>query len=190
VQCWRDRCAAFDAGDDAAGWLEALLGRPHRLVRFDTCRRRLSNRHWTGDLDAENLFSDGYPLLGISRASLDDLNGRLAVPLPMERFRPNLVLDGLPAYGEDQIDELAGGGIRLRVVKPCARCQITTIDQGSGIGTGDEPLRTLRGYRFSAALHGVLFGQNIVTVSGFGATLQVGQTFDVTWRAAGAAPAK
>ena len=101
VTVWRDRCLAFDQGEAASQWLSAFAGRPLRLVRFDPSRPRASEAAWTGGLSALTRFSDGFALLAISRASLADLNARLAVPLPMDRFRPNLVLDGLPAYGED-----------------------------------------------------------------------------------------
>lgn len=182
VTCWRDRCAAFDMGDQAAQWLEAHLGRPHRLVRFDPSRQRPSSAEWTQGIEALNQFSDGFPFLVISQASLDDLNSRLAAPLPMNRFRPNIVVDGLPAYGEDDVYEFRSDAVALRVVKPCARCAITTTDQVTAERTGDEPLRTLRGYRFSRELMGVLFGQNVVLAEGVGQTLRVGQQFDVTMK--------
>lgn len=183
VTCWDDRCAAFDAGAQAAAWLEAYLGKPHRLVRFDAARRRLSSMEWTQGVAAVTQFADGFPFLTISQASLDDLNGRLARQLPMNRFRPNLVVDGLPAFGEDQVHEFAGDGIRLRIVKPCTRCVITTTDQTTGQRDGDEPLRTLRGYRFSRELKGVMFGQNAILIEGAGRRLRVGQHLEATLKA-------
>ncbi len=177
VTVWGDRVPAFDQGNEVAAWAGALLGRDVRLVRFDPAARRLSSREWTGPVDALTRFTDGYPLLAISRASLDDLNSRLPAPLPMERFRPNLVLDGLPPYGEDTVGELVAEGLRLRVVKPCTRCVITTTDQREGVVTGDEPIRTLRGYRWDARLKGVLFGQNVIVVEGVGRRLDVGLCF-------------
>jgi uncharacterized protein YcbX len=171
---WRDRCAALDQGDEAARWLSELLGRPLRLVRFDQSQRRLSDDAWTGGLAAPNLFSDGFALLAVARASLADLNSRLAVPLPMDRFRPNLVLDGLPAYGEDELGDLVAGAARLRRVKACTRCQITTTNQATAEVEGDEPLRTLKTYRWDAALHGVAFGQNLIVVEGAGTLLRAG----------------
>jgi len=171
---WRDRCAAFDQGDEAARWLSALLGRPLRLVRFDQSRVRLSDVAWTGGFAAPNLFSDGFALLAVSCASLADLNSRLAVSLPMDRFRPNLVLDGLPAYGEDELGDLVAGPVRLRRVKACTRCRITTTNQATAEVEGDEPLRTLKAYRWDAALHGVAFGQNLVVMGGAGMLLRAG----------------
>ena len=179
---WGDRVAAVDQGDAAAAWITALLGREARLVRFDPAARRTSERAWTGEIEALNRFSDGYPLLVVSRASLDDLNSRLPDALPMNRFRPNFVLDGLPAYGEDGLHELESDGVRLRIVKPCTRCSITTTDQGTGALTGDEPLRTLRTYRWDAKLRGATFGMNTIVVEGAGRTLRVGASFDATRR--------
>lgn len=175
VTCWGSRCAAFDAGDAAAAWLERVLGRPLRLVRFDARRKRLSNHDWTGEIDAPNLFTDGYPVMILSRASLDDLNARLGQSLPMNRFRPNLVLDGVEAYAEDRMHEIDVGPVTLRLVKPCTRCVITATDQERGERTGDQPLRALREYRHDRELRGVIFGMNAVIVRGQGELLACGQ---------------
>jgi hypothetical protein len=188
VTVWGDHCPAFDQGEPAARWLTELLGRPLCLVRFDPAHRRLSNSTWTGRVEAPNRFSDGYPLLAISRASLDDLNARLPVPLPMDRFRPNLVLEGLPPYGEDAIGDLVAGDVRLRCVKPCTRCAITTTNQATAEVEGDEPLRTLKSYRWDKALRGVTFGQNLIVVAGAGAHLHVGLALRAD-ASAGASPA-
>lgn len=184
VTCWRDKCAAFDAGPDAAAWLQGYLGKPYRLVRFDAARQRLSDRAWTQGIEAQNQFSDGFPWLVISQASLDDLNSRLEQPLPMNRFRPNIVIDGLPAYGEDEVHEFSTSAapphsVRLRAVKACTRCGITTTDQVTAERRGDEPLQTLRGYRFRRDLMGVVFGQNLILVDGIGQDLHVGQQLEV-----------
>jgi uncharacterized protein YcbX len=179
---WNDRCGALDMGSEAAGLLTAFLGKPHRLVRFNPAGQRLSNPAWTGVTPALNLFSDGFPLLAISEASLADLNSRLETPLPMNRFRPNLVFDGFAAYGEDIVHELATGAIRLRAVKPCTRCKITTTDQKTGVVTGIEPLNTLKSYRLNRELKGVMFGQNVIPVGGVGQPLAIGQTFEPFWR--------
>ena len=182
VSVWQDHCEAFDEGDEVAAWLHAFLGLECRLVRFDPAQRRLSERAWTGQYQAENRFSDGFPLLALNAASLTDLNGRLAAPLPMNRFRPNIVLEGLQPYDEDRIDELCGTGVRLKLVKACTRCRITATNQDSGEVEGDEPLRTLRSYRYDALLHGVCFGQNAIVVEGAGATLRRGQLLAIRWR--------
>lgn len=184
VTCWRDRCSAFDAGVEAERWLERYLGSPHRLVRFDPAHRRAASWEWTQGVEALNQFSDGFPFLVISQASLDDLNSRLNSPLPMNRFRPNIVIDGVPPYGEDEIHELVSPDITLRIVKPCTRCAITTTNQTRGEREGDEPLRTLRSYRFSRELKGVLFGQNVILIKGLGRELRVGDSMDASTRLA------
>jgi uncharacterized protein YcbX len=127
VRVWNDEVQAYTMGSLAAQWFSDFLGQKVRLVRFDPEQKRLSSRRWTGAIEAENAFSDGYPLLVTSTASLADLNQRLAAkgvpPVTMERFRPNLVLDGLQPYDEDHLDELtvatAEGPVRLKLVKPC-----------------------------------------------------------------------
>jgi uncharacterized protein len=179
VTCWKDRCAAFDAGDEAAEFLAGYLGSPVRLVRFDTRRKRPSNPQWTRGVEALNQFSDGYPWLLISEASLEDLNARLERKLPMNRFRPNIVLSGLPPFGEDSAHEFTAGPVRLRRAKGCTRCIVTTTDQAMGTRDGDEPLRTLAKFRFDRELKGVVFGQNLILIDGSGAQLRVGQEMEV-----------
>jgi len=182
VIVWRDQCQAFDQGDEVAAWLQAFLGRECRLVRFDPAHRRLSEREWTGEFEADVRFSDGFPMLAINTASLVDLNSRLPAPLPLDRFRANIVLTGLQPYDEDRIDELYGDGVRLRMVKACTRCRITTTNQDSGEVEGEEPLRTLRQYRYDPGLHGVCFGQNAIVVEGAGNALMQGQRLSIRWR--------
>ncbi len=182
VTVWNDQCRAFDEGDIAAQWFSTFLGIPVRLVRFDDSQQRLSNRDWTGEATGFNQFSDGFPLLLIGAASLADLNTRLSAPLPMNRFRPNVVLEGLPAYGEDALHEFWASDWRLRVVKACTRCKITTTDQGTGISQGTEPLSVLMKYRRNPQLRGVTFGQNLIVVSGAAATLSVGQVVQADYR--------
>jgi uncharacterized protein len=179
VTCWRDRCAAFDVGEEAAEFLAGYLGSQVRLVRFDARRKRLSNPQWTPGVEALNQFSDGYPWLLISEASLEDLNGRLEHKLPMNRFRPNIVVSGLPPFGEDLAHEFKAGAVRLRRAKGCTRCIVTTTDQAMGTRDGDEPLRTLAKFRFDRELKGVVFGQNLILIEGLGAQLRVGQEMEV-----------
>jgi len=182
VSVWRDQCQAFDEGDEVAAWLQVFLGRECRLVRFDPAHRRLSEREWTGEFEADVRFSDGFPILAVNAASLAELNSRLAVALPLNRFRANIVLTGLQPYDEDRIDELYGDGIRLRLVKACTRCRITTTNQDSGEVEGEEPLRTLRQYRYDPGLHGVCFGQNAIVLEGAGNALVRGQRLSIRWR--------
>lgn len=183
VAVWRDQVSAFDEGEVAAQWFSKFLGMSVRLVRFDDAQSRLSSSEFTGDASGCSQFADGFALLVIATASLADLNARLTTPLPMNRFRPNLVLDGLPAYGEDQIHELRSEALALRLVKPCTRCKITTTDQVTGVAQGPEPLSTLMKYRRSAALRGVTFGQNAIVVAGPGAQLTLGQPLQAIVRA-------
>jgi uncharacterized protein YcbX len=104
-------------------------------------------------------FADGYPFLLISEESLADLNGRLPRPVPMDRFRPNLVVAGGAPYAEDGWTRIGVGGLAMRVVKPCPRCVVTTTDQATSERT-PEPLRTLATYR---KVNGeVMFGQNVI----------------------------
>jgi uncharacterized protein YcbX len=182
VTVWKFDGRGIDCGDSAAAWVSQYLETPLRLVRFDVHAPRVCSPDWTGDTQAFTEFSDGYPILVISRASLGELNSRLPKALPMERFRPNLVIDGVDAYDEDRMHELRAGPVTLRIVKPCARCSITTTDQQRGAVDGVEPLRTLKEYRFDPKLRGVLFGQNAIIVDGVGELLQVGQRFDVSWK--------
>ena len=174
VTVWRDVVPAIDQGDRVAEWLSAWLGRAARLVRFDPKIRRLCNAAYAGGSGAHTGFADGYPLLVLSEASLVDLNGRLANPLPMNRFRPNLVLSGIQAYDEDHIDQVHVGRIALKLVKPCIRCQITTTDQLTA-EVGIEPLPTLALYRHNARLEGVAFGMNAVILAGAGAAISIGE---------------
>ena len=179
---WKFHGRGIDCGDAAAAWVSQFLDTPLRLVRFDPDVPRECSPEWTPGAHAITEFSDGYPILVISRASLADLNSRLPQALPMERFRPNVVIDGVDAYDEDRMHELRAGPVTLRIVKPCMRCSITTTDQQRGAVDGVEPLRTLKEYRYDPHLHGVAFGQNAIIVDGVGEQLQVGQRFEVSWK--------
>nr|WP_276515345.1 MOSC domain-containing protein [Actinomadura coerulea] len=120
------------------------------------------------------MFADGYPLLVISAESLAGLNARLDEPLPMNRFRPTLVVEGLGPHGEDEVRLLRVGEAVIEMVKPCTRCVITTTDQRTA-ERGREPLRTLASYRTRD--RGIQFGQNCVPrVLG---TLRVGDPVEV-----------
>ena len=175
VAIWKDHCAAFDAGDAAAHFLTSYLGSPVRLVRFDARRKRASNPQWTPGIEALNQFSDGFPWLLASEASLEELNSRLQHKLPMNRFRPNIVVSGLPPFGEDQLHDVTAGAVRLRRAKGCTRCVVTTTDQATGMRAGNEPLQALAKFRFDRELKGVVFGQNMILIEGVGAQLRVGQ---------------
>lgn len=182
---WRDTVPAIDQGDSIARWLSHFVGAPLRLVRFDDAHRRYCNRAFAGDSGAHTAFADGYPLLVIGSASLADLNARLSARgadvLPMNRFRPNLVIDGLEPYDEDHLSTIAiGGDVALRLVKPCVRCRITTTDQDTAI-VGEEPLATLAGYRMNARLDGLTFGINAIVERGAGSAIECGAPIAVEW---------
>jgi MOSC domain-containing protein len=179
VTVWRDTLPAIDQGDDTAAALSAWIGRPVRLVRFDPAARRYCNPDFAGAGGAHHSFADGYPVLVVSDASLAELNRRLATPLPIDRFRPNLLLSGIDAHDEDHIDQLTIGSVTLKLVKPCTRCQITTTDQSTA-QVGIEPLPTLAGYRYNTALDGVTFGMNAIVAAGAGAAIGVGAAVNCT----------
>ena len=182
VQVWDDRLGAFDMGDLCAQWFSDFLGRKLRLARFDPDVRRLSNPRWTGAMEAEYAFQDAFPFLVVSTASLAEVNRRLAVagaaPVTMARFRPNLVLDGIEAHGEDHLDEIAfdtpEGPVRLKLVKPCARCSIPDVDPATA-ETGHAVGDVLAGYRADPRVGGALtFGMNAVVLEGLGRRLAIG----------------
>jgi hypothetical protein len=175
VVVWKSECLGVDAGDEAAAWLSETLGEPLRLVRQDPAKPRLANAQYVGPEPTPVSFADAYPILMISRASLEELNRRLPSPIPMARFRPNVVIDGVDAHAEDAMTRFRAGPVVLRGVKHCDRCPITTTDQRTGErDPHQQPLRTLATYRHDYVLKGVTFGQNCVVEAGFGSRLAVG----------------
>lgn len=136
-----------DQGEDAAAWASELIGEPLRLVRVPPDHERMLDE-WHGRIT----FTDSTPLHLTSLSSLDDLNARIlergAAPVPMERFRPNIVVSGLAGpFAEDAVRSYAVGAARLRWVKPDVRCAVTMVDQDAGASAGPEPLRTLATFR-------------------------------------------
>ncbi len=182
---WGDRCEVFDEGPGVSRWLTRILGEWNggelRMVRFaPDFIRPVDPDHMQGQR-ADTAFADGYPFLVTSEASLDELNRRLkanhASPVPMSRFRPNIVLGGMEAFVEDRLERFAAmdSSYELVVRKPCKRCSITTVDQKSGlIGNPKEPLRTLTEMNENPDLQGAYFGQNATLAHGEGATIKAG----------------
>ena len=173
VQVWDDTTHALTVSDEADAWLTRQLDMKLRLVVMpDSTERKADPRYARHN---ENVsFADGFPYLVISQASLDDLNGRLAEPIEMRRFRPNFVIGGTEPFAEDQWKHITIGDLRFEVVKPCARCVLTTINPETA-EKGAEPLKTLATYRRNG--NKILFGQN-VTVQDFG-ELKVGDRLTV-----------
>ncbi len=182
VRIWKDACEGLDQGDEAAAWVSGAIGEPVRIVRAPATPDRRANPKYAGPHPAPIAFPDGYPILICNRASLDDLNRRLPEALPMERFRPNLVLTGLPPFAEDRIAAIEIGPVVLTLVKPCTRCIIPSIDQRTGIA-GADPLPVLRTFRFDRKLLGVTFGENAVITRGVGETLELGAQCRVDYEA-------
>lgn len=158
VTIWEDSCMALDCGDEAAAWLSRFLDTDCRLVFFPDNEVRQVDPAYAqaGDRTA---FSDGFPILLISQASLNELNRRLTKPVAMRRFRPNLVVAGCTPFAEDGWKKIRIGGIIFRIVKPCARCVIPNIDPDTAEKSA-EPTRTLS--RFRLHENKILFGQNVI----------------------------
>lgn len=178
VRVWKDQLQAWDLGDEAARRLGAFLGKECRLVRFDSRERRLTSLRWTGGIEAPNQFADGHPVLVITQGALDGLNARLAAqghaPVGMQRFRPNIVLDGLAPHAEDHLAQLRIGEVQLQLAKPCTRCPIPDIDPLTALAS-PEVGRTLRSYRQDARVKGaVTFGRHAIVARGLGQVLRTG----------------
>lgn len=174
VRVWQDTVSAVAADAAAHDWFARFLDIDCSLVYMpDTSRRRVDPDYAVGD-DVVS-FADGYPLLLASEASLAALNSRLAVSVPMTRFRPNVVISGADAFAEDDWKTVQIGDVRFHAVKPCARCVVTTIDQETA-DVGKEPLRTLSAFRRVGSK--VLFGMNLIPASG--GSVRVGDSVVVT----------
>jgi hypothetical protein len=158
VQVWNDELDAINLGPEAASWFTELLGFRCRLVQMpDNPSRFVDGKYAPASSPVS--FADAFPLLLISEMSLKDLNERLIEPVPMNRFRPNLVIDGSYAFEEDSWRAFQIGSVSFRVAKPCARCTVPTVDQDTG-ESGKEPIRTLSTYRTRDSK--VYFGQNLI----------------------------
>lgn len=158
VRIWNDTVQATPADEATAAWCHTALGEACNLVYMTAESARLVSPEY-GEPDDEVSFADGYPILITTTASLAELNKRLQTPVPMARFRPNLVIEAEEPFAEDEWERLRVGPVVLRVVKPCARCVVTTLDPATG-EAGKEPLRTLA--RFREQDGKVYFGMNAI----------------------------
>jgi len=164
VDIWRSKgVAALDQGDESAQWFSDWLGAAVRLVHIADGFKRNVNPQYAVREGDQTGFADGYPILIISEESLNDLNTRLETAVPMNRFRPNLIVKGCDPYAEDTWNKLKIGDVELAIVKPCARCVVTTIDKDT-LEQSKEPLKTLNQYRKHEL--GAIFGQNVIPLNG------------------------
>ncbi|GAA0880770.1 MOSC domain-containing protein [Algoriphagus jejuensis] len=168
VTIWDDQVLAKTVHPDFDVWFSNFLGVKVSLVNMpESAHRKVDARY---AVHGESVsFADGMPYLLIGQESLNDLNSRLEVSVPMNRFRPNIVFAGGSPFLEDSLRKIKVGELEFQIVKPCARCVLTTVDQESGV-KGKEPLKTLASYR---TINGkVYFGQNLVALQS--GTIKVG----------------
>lgn len=189
VRIWNSFCEAKIAETQINQWFSEVLETNCRLVKMPQTTHRQINEKFNQGNEIVS-FADGYPILIIGENSLKDLNSRLENPLPMNRFRPNLVVSDSDAFAEDNWKKIKIGNTVFRSTKPCARCVMTTIDQETGISDIKEPLKTLSTYRKSSDVfpetfedfglnkNDVLFGQNLVAEN-FGEEINVGDEVEI-----------
>jgi MOSC domain-containing protein len=150
VAVFQDKVCADDMGDEAAAWFSEFLRQPVRLVRRGAAFVRTARKGLVAGQNAPIAFPDAYPFHLVSEETVAELNGRLAVPVPINRFRPNIVIRGISApHLEDGWEKITIGNVVFRHGEPCGRCSVTTVDQTTG-AVGKEPLKTLATYRRSA----------------------------------------
>lgn len=180
VKIWSSRCRAQIYGEKVNRWFSDVLQADCKLVLMPEETRRKVNYFYAVHKEDTVSFADGYPFILIGENSLTDLNSRLDAPVPMNRFRPNFVVSGSDAFAEDSWKQIRIGECVFHVVKPCARCVITTIEQSSGEKRGVEPLRTLATYRIPkrSLKKKILFGQNLI-VETVGETVSVGDKVEI-----------
>ena len=175
VNVWKSKGVhAIDQGEEAADWFSDWLGTPVRLVHIADGYERRINEQYAVHADDHTGFADGYPILLTSEEGLLDLNSRLESPVPMNRFRPNLVVKGCTPFEEDTWNRIRVGDVELVVVKPCARCEVTTIDKNT-LERSKEPLKTLGKFRKHKL--GAIFGQNVIPLHE--GRIRVGMTVDI-----------
>lgn len=177
VTVWGDEVEAQLVNEGADNWLSDILGTNCRLVYMPEVSRRLVDRQYANSKDDLVRFSDGFPVLLTNESSLEWLNGHLLQPVTMNRFRPNLVVSGFEPFEEDRWKEVRIGEVTFAVVKPCARCSITTIEPTTA-KRGKEPLKTLAQFRTFDGK--VLFGQNLIPLHE--GTLRLDSTVNVRYK--------
>ncbi|RZM24833.1 MAG: MOSC domain-containing protein [Pedobacter sp.] len=158
VTVWDDSCVGMEVSRDVNDWFSSFLGMEVKLVKMVSTEPRLVDPRYANNQEVVS-FSDGYPFLIISQASLDRLNQQLEQPVLIDRFRPNFVFSGGEAHVEDSFADFQIRDVIFSAVKPCARCVLVTVDQQSGVKS-NEPLKTLASYRTRNKK--VMFGQNLI----------------------------
>lgn len=160
VLVWRDWVKALNGEATASEALSRFCGKELRFVYMPDSSFRRVDAGRVADYRRVG-FADGFPLLIVNQASLEELNGRLETPVDIRRFRPNIVVTGPAPWEEDLWRKLTVGAQSFDIVKPSSRCVLTTVDPDTGVkDPGLQPLRTLSGYRRTA--DGVIFGQNAI----------------------------
>lgn len=189
VSIWNSVCEGEVYGAALNEWFSDVIGTDCQLVYMPDDSRRSVNPRFDRGGEVVS-FADGYPLMLLSEASLEDLNWRLDEKVPMNRFRPNIVVSGAEPYAEDDWGKIRIGGSEFRSTKPCERCVITTVDQEYGEFTGKDPLKTFATYRMAKDVmperyeslgvgpNAVLFGQNLISETP-GVTIRIGDEIEV-----------
>ena len=181
VDFYGNKVSVIDQGDTASEWVSGIAGKSVRVVALkETFKRQVPLEEFAVVHDKDqSRFVDVAPILVTNEASLADLNAKLDTPVPMNRFRPNIVVSGLDAFAEDEVVELETSGIKLIRATHCERCAVTCTDQETGV-RASEPLSMLKTYRHREGGYagGVMFGA-YMAVSGAG-TLHVGDTLSVS----------
>lgn len=158
VTIWDDVCKAVKLGNEFDVWFSNAIGKKCSLVYMPEDEKRIVEKKYISDEHIVS-FADAYPFLIIGQSSLDDLNSRLEIPIPMNRFRTNFVFTGGNPFEEDNWGDFKIGDVKFKAVKPCARCVITTTNQDTA-ERSNEPLKTLSTYRKFD--NKVMFGMNVV----------------------------
>lgn len=180
VKIWSARVKAVVYEKEINDWFSRVLETNCKLVAMpEETKRRVNYFYRISEADVVS-FADAYPFLLIGENSLNDLNAKLEKKIPMNRFRPNFVVSGSEPFAEDKWKKIRIGETIFHLVKPCARCVVTTIDQQTGISDGHEPLKTLSTYRTAkrSIKKKILFGQNLIAENP-GGEIKIGDTVEV-----------